>query len=193
LEPGRSHASRLWHTHNHRCEIYRSPTVAPMFRWHSTVVEPDVSSRATTSAAHAAAATTAVPVSPSSVSVPAMEESCIKHAFDLCQSAGERVARDSNGKISDPKGFVRQIERSGVKFGPQGAGTLLAIADARRPTYEEFRDLCARAPGSTISKPVPGPAGRGRGLGHLHGRSSGARGAMQGVRGAPSRGRGRSL
>ena len=164
-----------------------------MFRWHSTVVEPRGTCGATT-AASAAASTSAPASAPKQHAGPSVEESCIKHAFDICQSVGARAQRGSDGKILDPKHFLKSMERSGVRFGPQGGGTLLAIADVRRPTFEEFVQ-CARAPGSVISKPVPGAGSRGRGLGHLHGGSmteSQARGSARGGQLASSRGRGRA-
>uniref|UniRef100_A0A7S2IVB3 Uncharacterized protein n=1 Tax=Haptolina brevifila TaxID=156173 RepID=A0A7S2IVB3_9EUKA len=152
-----------------------------MFRWHSTVVQPNdgIARHGTSSAS------TSAPAPSTDATGPSIEERCIQHGFDLCQSVGERAKRDADGKLVNPAAFLSSVEGSGIKFGPQGGGTLLAIADMRRPTLEEFT-RCARMPGSIISgrKPLEPPR-PGRGLGHLHSSSQGRGGGASG----PPRGR----
>ena len=177
-----------------------------MFRWHSTVVEPSKAvptSRDTTSAMAAqSAAVSSPPKQPD-------EEWCVSEAHARIQMVGEAVKRNPDGSLANGHAFLRSVEEAaGVRFGPQGGGTLLAIADKRRPTREEVK-ACLMAPGSKIvGRPQP-MARSGRGLGHLHGssnappqkgkgapfaggRGTGGRGPVQ-VQATAGRGRGASV
>lgn len=85
--------------------------------------------------------------------------------------AGAGLDRDEAGKIKNPRPLLRAVEVAGVRLGPPGAGTLIALSDRvpiRPPTFEEFA-RCVLMEGSSIPGPQAAapPPGRGRGLGHL--------------------------
>lgn len=160
-----------------------------MFRWHSTVVEPAGTLSRPPAVAPAGNAAES--------QRPSHADQVVEHAFDRCNNVGERAPRDADGKLTNPTAFLTAIEGCGIKFGPQGAGTLLAIADARRPTKEEFARIC-RLPDTKIGGPTKAAAS-GRGLGFLCSTSgptttTAGRGGSRGRGADPmaaSRGRGR--
>ena len=106
-----------------------------MFPWHSTIVEPagKLGQHGTSSCASTVSKPSSDPERSS------VEQRCIQDAYERCQSVGERAPRDTSGKLTNPSAFLRAVEAAGIRFGPEGAGTLLAIADMRRPTMDEVR------------------------------------------------------
>jgi hypothetical protein len=150
-----------------------------MFRWHSTVVEPSQFASCTTSAASA----TSMP----SDATESANDRIIRSAYRDMVDAGRDLERDAAGKIKSPAALLRAVEAAGVRLGPPGAGTLIAMADRvpiRPPSFEEFT-RCIGMEGSVVTGPAAPAApgrGRGRGLAHLcsAASSSSASGAARG-------------
>jgi hypothetical protein len=145
-----------------------------MFRWHSTVIEPSRgggTSLGTSSGAFSP---------PKAEAAPTMDEKVIREAFARINMVGEVAERKPDGTLAKPSAFLKTVEeKAGVRFGPQGGGTLLAIVDRRRPTMDEVR-MCVLMPGSAIVG-LPQPMARsGRGLGHLMQSSTDGRGGRGG-------------
>ena len=145
-----------------------------MFRWHSTVIEPSRdggTSLGTSSGAFSP---------PKAEAAPTMDEKVIREAFARINMVGEVAERKPDGTLAKPSAFLKTVEeKAGVRFGPQGGGTLLAIVDRRRPTMDEVQ-MCVLMPGSAIVG-LPQPMARsGRGLGHLMQSSTDGRGGRGG-------------
>ena len=108
-------------------------TFISMFRWHSTIVEP-----ARTCATTSTAAATATPANDPATS---SSQRIIEAAYRDMVDSGRGLDRDDNGKLSNPRALLRGVEAAGVRLGPQGAGTLVALADRvpiRPPSFQEF-------------------------------------------------------
>ncbi len=181
-----------------------------MFPWHSTVVntaERDYS----TSNSPARAAFDVKANDPSSIgdkdATAARKKLVMQEAFSIMCDSVRRAQRDpATGRLAQPAALLQDIERAGVKLGPEGAGTLLAIADSRTPAWEEWC-RCMLTEGTQVeipstAQPLQSPKmGRGRGLGHLCSAAATAtaptsargRGGAGAGAGAASRGRGASL
>ena len=162
-----------------------------MFPWHSTIVQPGARDFSTSNddvAATRSAASSARTNDPADLAVkqdPSAGRRQVMHtAFPVACAAIERAARDDEGRLKQPSAVLQAIQAVGVKLGPQGAGTLLAIADCRLPTWTEWcRFMLAEGTEIQVQEAgVPIARGRGRGLGHLCSAAAAS---------APSRGRGR--
>ena len=165
-----------------------------MFPWHSTVVAPSRPAERWDPAAPRPANP-----SPQDASVSSSER-IFQQAYRAMVDAGIDLEREATGRLKNPAPMLRAVEREGVKFGPQGAGMLIALADrvpVRPPTKEEFMRCCLQE-GTVITGPMAAPSapvGRGRGLAHVFNQShAGAPGAKGRGGGVPAgRGRGAAL
>ena len=156
-----------------------------MFPWHSTVVQPANIGRPTNADPSTAPAGATGPTAADPSATPAQR--IIETAYRSLVEAGAGLERDELNRIVDPSPLQRALAVDGVRLGPEGFGTLLALCDRvpiRPPTLEEFSRCCLR-PGAVIGPPgpPPGAAGRGRGLGHL---------CSSATQSTASRGRGRA-
>ena len=110
-----------------------------MFPWHSTVVAPSRPAERWDPAAPRPANP-----SPQDASVSSSER-IFQQAYRAMVDAGIDLEREATGRLKNPAPMLRAVEREGVKFGPQGAGMLIALADrvpVRPPTKEEFMRCC---------------------------------------------------
>ena len=83
-------------------------------------------------------------------------------------NAGRDLERDADGKLTNPRALLRAVELEGIKLGPPGAGTLLALADRvpiAPPTFEEFARCVLMEGTQFIGPPQPQPRAPGRGFG----------------------------
>ena len=94
----------------------------------------------------------------------------IEKAYRGMIDAGAGLQRDEKNRVVDPTPLLRALAVEGVRLGPEGKGTLLALCDRvpiRPPSLQEFM-ACCNTDGTVITGPPPPPGrGRGRGLGHL--------------------------
>ena len=138
-----------------------------MFPWHSTVVEPAKPlARAGEDQAQRSSSNN---VDPSSSAAQRLIETAYRALID----AGAGLERNGSGAIVNPAPLLAALASEGVRLGPEGSGTLLALCDRvpiRPPTLDEFSRCCLK-PGATLGLPPPpsfnASAERGRGLGHL--------------------------
>lgn len=166
-----------------------------MFPWHSTVVATPKRDYSTSSKDPLASSSN-TPEDASSTEA----QRIIGTAHAQACLALDRAKRGPDGRLLAPAEVIRAVAESGVRLGPEGAGTLCAIGDQRQPSFQEFCRMVLTE-GSAVTG-VPGPQnplgssrGRGRGLGHLcssaaSSSSAAARGRGRASMGA-SRGRGR--
>ena len=166
------------------------------FRWHSSVVDQGLQPSAAPTAPQK-------PAEPAAPTLGPAQRRHIENSYSAVMLALKRSKRNGAGKIADPAAVVRAAEAAGVLLGPQGAGTLLAIADTgQAPSLDDYATMCVLTPGTQISSAVAPHIPNGPGLGGLFGGgttqtksnssrqtttsvSSGGRG------GAPTAGRGR--
>ena len=163
------------------------------FRWHSPLVGQDP-------AATSRAASQAPPPQPS---IDPAQQRVIRNAHVAACSAIQSAPVQS-GKVTDPAAIVQAVEAAGVRLGSQGAGTLLAFADAGKvPSLEQFLQMCVLTAGTLVAA-APAPAApTGPGLRAAfgsgapqsadgRGRGRGGRAAVTGLQPqASARGRGR--
>ncbi len=165
------------------------------FRWHSPLVGQDP-------AAISRAASQAPSPQPS---IDPAQQRVIRNAHVAACSAIQSAPVQS-GKVTDPAAIVQAVEVAGVRLGSQGAGTLLAFADAGKvPSLEQFLQMCVLTPGTLVAAAAaPAPAApTGPGLRAAfgsgapqsadgRGRGRGGRAAVTGLQPqASARGRGR--
>ena len=147
------------------------------FRWHSPLV-----SQATTPGQ---VASKAPPPPPPEVQYDPAQQRAVRGAHAAACEAIECFAvPDASGKVNNPATIIRAVEAAGMRLGPQGAGTLLAFADAgRSPSLDEFLRLCVQTPGTlaTVTSSTAAPTGPGlRGAFGTGGRPVEGRGAGAG-------------
>tara|TARA_B110001469_G_C9473482_1_gene237812 strand:+ start:153 stop:542 length:390 start_codon:yes stop_codon:yes gene_type:complete len=93
------------------------------FRWHS----PLVSQASTPSQV----SSKAPPPPPPEVQYDPAQQRAVRGAHAAACEAIECYATpDASGKVNNPATIIRAVEAAGMRLGPQGAGTLLAFADA---------------------------------------------------------------
>ena len=147
------------------------------FRWHSPLVGQG--SAPTTS--HAAPPP---PPPPTEVAYDPAQQRVVRGAHAAACEAIGGAATDASGKVKNPANILRAVEAAGMRLGPQGAGTLLAFADAgRSPSLDEFLRLCVQTPGTlaTVTSSTAAPTGPGlRGAFGTGGRPVEGRGAGAG-------------
>ena len=162
-----------------------------MFAWHSTIVEPPRKMERS------------VMVDPSSVANSGADPSAtagqriIEKAYRGMIDAGAGLQRDEKNRVVDPTPLLRALAVEGVRLGPEGKGTLLALCDRvpiRPPTLAEFQRCCLTE-GTSITPPAPRPLpgdgrGRGRGIGHLCASATTTQPSTQPGRGGRGRGGG---
>ena len=106
------------------------------FRWHSPLV-----SQATTPGQ---VASKAPPPPPPEVQYDPAQQRAVRGAHAAACEAIECFAvPDASGKVNNPATIIRAVEAAGMRLGPQGAGTLLAFADAGRSPCGK-QGLCGR-------------------------------------------------
>ena len=129
------------------------------FRWHS----PLVSQASTPSQA----SSKAPPPPPAEVAYDPAQQRAVRGAHAAaCQAIECFAVPDASGKVNNPATIIRAVEAAGMRLGPQGAGTLLAFADAgRSPSLDEFLRLCVQTPGTQATvgaaTAAAGPSGPG--------------------------------
>ena len=162
------------------------------FRWHSPLVSQEgIPSQAPSKAP---------PPPPPEVHYDPAQQRAIRGAHAAACEAIECFAvPDASGKANNPATIIRAVEAAGMRLGPQGAGTLLAFADAgRKPSLDEFLRLCVETPGTqaTVLSPASGPGSRtgpglraafGGGGRPVEGRGAGAGGGRAAVPGGGGR------
>ena len=130
------------------------------FRWHSCVV--DQGSQPT--------AAPAPPPPPAQPTLGLAQHRHIENSYSAVMLALKRAKRDGAGKICEPAAIIRAAGAAGVRLGPQGAGTLLAIADTgRSPSLDDYATMCVLTPGTEISSAVAPHVPTGPGLGAAFG------------------------
>ena len=106
------------------------------FRWHSPLV-----SQATTPGQ---VSSKAPPPPPPEVQYDPAQQRAVRGAHTAACEAIECFAvPDASGKVNNPATIIRAVEAAGMRLGPQGAGTLLAFADAGRSPCGK-QGLCGR-------------------------------------------------
>lgn len=129
------------------------------FRWHSCVVDQGLQPSA-------APAAPPPPAEPAAPKLGPAQTRHIENSYSAVMLALKQSKRDGAGKISEPASVIRAAEAAGVRLGPQGAGTLLAIADSGHgPSLDDYATLCVLTPGTQISSAVAPHVPTGPGLG----------------------------
>ena len=116
------------------------------FRWHS----PLVSQEGTPSQVPSKAP----PPPPPEVHYDPAQQRAIRGAHAAACEAIECFAvPDASGKANNPATIIRAVEATGMRLGPQGAGTLLAFADAgRRPCGKQGKACVGAQPERLIGR-----------------------------------------
>ena len=125
---------------------------------------------------------------------PRWDKQIIARTHAAMSKAVRSAPRDAKGKLVDPAAVLRAVSNAGVALGPEGAGTLLAMADVMPsgPSYEDFGKMlqqtdCKIIPAAPHSPP---PAPCGRGLGGAFATTQSIAAAQSVHSGSASRGRG---
>ena len=122
-----------------------------MFRWHSTIVDPSRQTAQPTSTAAAA---------PQADASKTATQRKVEQAYRSFVEAGAGLQRDDSNRIVNPAPLQRALASEGVRLGPEGMGTLLALCDRvpiRPPSLAEFT-RCVLLPGTTIEQGSGGGA-----------------------------------
>ena len=130
------------------------------FRWHSNVAAGTVGAKVSRPEP---AAPKPAPSAPDNTPNGPQARRTLALAHQAVSAAIQSAQRNAEGKLTSPGPIVKAAEAAGVRLGPQGAGTLLAMADAgHSPTLDEFVNQIAFTPGSQMAaQPAPGPTGPG--------------------------------